>query len=143
LNHPNILSIHDTGAYDGTRYIVTELLEGDTLRERLAGGPLPVRKVDYALQICRGLAAAHDKGITHRDLKPENIYITRDGRVKILDFGLAKQETTAAGAAATATHNAPVDTSPGTVVGLRPAGDDYGGRLPRPTLPVSLTFPFP
>ena len=118
LNHPNILSIHDTGAYDGARYIVTELLEGDTLRERLAGGPLPVRKaVDYALQICRGLAAAHDKGITHRDLKPENIYITRDGRVKILDFGLAKQETTAAASAATATHNAPVDTSPGTVVG--------------------------
>ncbi|MGZ4813180.1 MAG: protein kinase domain-containing protein [Terriglobales bacterium] len=117
LNHPNILSIHDTGALDGTRYIVTELLEGETLRERLAGGPLPVRKaVEYALQICRGLAAAHEKGITHRDLKPENVYITRDGRVKILDFGLAKQETAAA-AAATAMHSAPVDTSPGTVVG--------------------------
>ena len=118
LNHPNILSIHDTGAYDGARYIVTELLEGDTLRERLAGGPLPVRKaVDYALQICRGLAAAHENGITHRDLKPENIYITRDGRVKILDFGLAKQEVAPAAAAATATLSARADTSPGTVVG--------------------------
>jgi eukaryotic-like serine/threonine-protein kinase len=117
LNHPNILSIHDTGAYDGTRYIVTELLEGETLRERLAGGPLPVRKaVDYALQICRGLAAAHEKGITHRDLKPENIYVTRDGRVKILDFGLAKQEAAPA-AVATASYNAPAATSPGTVVG--------------------------
>ncbi|MBZ5647989.1 MAG: protein kinase [Acidobacteriia bacterium] len=118
LNHPNILSIHDTGALDGTRYIVTELLEGDTLRERLASGALPVRKaVDYALQICRGLSAAHEKGITHRDIKPENIFITRDGRVKILDFGLAKQEGAAAAAAATVTHSRPVDTSPGTVMG--------------------------
>ena len=118
LNHPNILSIHDTGAFDGTRYIVTELLEGDTLRERLAGGPLPIRKaVDYALQICRGLSAAHEKGITHRDIKPENIFITRDGRVKILDFGLAKQESAVAAAAATATHARPLDTTPGTVMG--------------------------
>src|SRR6516225_6792013 len=91
LNHPNILSIHDTGGHDGTRYLVTEFLEGETLRQRLEGGALPVRKaVDYALQSCRGLAAAHEKGIAHRDLKPENIFITRDGRVKILDFGLAK-----------------------------------------------------
>ena len=118
LNHPNILSIHDTGAFDGTRYLVTELLEGDTLRERLASGPLPVRKaVDYALQICRGLSAAHEKGITHRDIKPENIFLTRDGRVKILDFGLAKQETAVSAAAATMTQSRPVDTSPGTVLG--------------------------
>ncbi len=118
LNHPNILSIHDTGSLDGTRYIVTELLEGDSLRERLASGALPVRKaVDYALQICRGLAAAHEKGITHRDLKPENIFVTRDGRVKILDFGLAKQGGPAAAAAATVTQSAAIESSPGTVVG--------------------------
>ncbi len=118
LNHPNILSIHDTGLLDGTRYLVTELLEGDTLRERLTSGPLPVRKaVDYALQICRGLAAAHEKGITHRDLKPENLFLTRDGRVKILDFGLAKLSAEAAAAAATITESGTVGSSPGTVVG--------------------------
>src|SRR5215472_14027777 len=91
LNHPNILAVFDVGSQDSAPYIVSELLEGETLRARLAGGPLPVRKaVDYALQIVRGLAAAHDHGIFHRDLKPENIFITRDGHVKILDFGLAK-----------------------------------------------------
>jgi eukaryotic-like serine/threonine-protein kinase len=91
LNHPNILAVYDIGTQDGTPYIVSELLEGETLRERLRGGPSPIRKaMDYAQQIARGLAAAHDKGIVHRDLKPENIFITHDGRVKILDFGLAK-----------------------------------------------------
>lgn len=91
LNHPNILAVHDIGQHDGTPYIVSELLEGETLREKLRGGPEPVRKaIEYAQQIARGLAAAHDKGIVHRDLKPENIFITRDGRAKILDFGLAK-----------------------------------------------------
>src|SRR5215471_5143306 len=91
LNHPNILAVHDIGQQDGSPYIVSELLDGETLRERLRGGALPVRKaIDYAQQIARGLAAAHDKGILHRDLKPENIFVTRDGRVKILDFGLAK-----------------------------------------------------
>lgn len=91
LNHPNILAVFDIGSQDNSPYIVSELLEGETLRLRLNGGPLPVRKaVDYALQIVRGLAAAHDHGIWHRDLKPENIFITRDGHVKILDFGLAK-----------------------------------------------------
>src|ERR1035438_6245309 len=91
LNHPNILAIHDFGEHAGSPYIVTELLEGETLRQRLGPGPLPVRKAsEYAEQIARGLAAAHDKGIVHRDLKPENIFVTRDGRVKILDFGLAK-----------------------------------------------------
>jgi eukaryotic-like serine/threonine-protein kinase len=91
LNHPNILGIHDIGTYQGTPYLVSELLEGETLREKLMSGALPVRRaVEYALGIACGLAAAHDKGIIHRDLKPENIFITRDGRVKILDFGLAK-----------------------------------------------------
>ena len=91
LNHPNILAVYDIGTHDECPYIVSELLEGQTLRERLRGGPLPIRKVvDYALQIARGLAAAHDRGIVHRDLKPDNIFITNDGRVKILDFGLAK-----------------------------------------------------
>jgi eukaryotic-like serine/threonine-protein kinase len=91
LNHPNILGIHDIGTYQGAPYLVSELLEGETLREKLMNGALPVRRaVEYALGIACGLAAAHDKGIIHRDLKPENIFITRDGRVKILDFGLAK-----------------------------------------------------
>src|SRR5712692_6834232 len=91
LNHPNILSVLDVGSHDGTLFVVGELLEGVTLHERLAGAALPQRKaIDYALQIAHGLAAAHAKGITHRDLKPENIFLTNDGRVKILDFGLAK-----------------------------------------------------
>ena len=91
LNHPNILAVHDFGEHDGSPYMITEFLEGETLRERLRPGALPVRKAtDYAEQVTRGLAAAHEKGIVHRDLKPENIFVTRDGRVKILDFGLAK-----------------------------------------------------
>lgn len=91
LNHPNILAVYDIGTQDNSPYIVSELLEGESLRERLRSGPLALRKaVDYALQVARGLAAAHDRGIVHRDLKPENIFITRDGRVKLLDFGLAK-----------------------------------------------------
>jgi eukaryotic-like serine/threonine-protein kinase len=91
LNHPNIVAIHDIGTSEGAPYVVMELLEGETLRQRIAEGPLPVRKViDYAIQIALGLAAAHDHGIVHRDLKPENIFITSDGRVKILDFGLAR-----------------------------------------------------
>ncbi|HLV85352.1 MAG TPA: protein kinase [Candidatus Sulfotelmatobacter sp.] len=92
LNHPNILSIYDIGEENGAPYVVSELLEGETLRERLRNGPLSsTRKaIDYAQQIARGLAAAHEKGIVHRDLKPENLFITNDGRAKILDFGLAK-----------------------------------------------------
>jgi serine/threonine protein kinase len=91
LNHPNILAVFDIGSQDNSPYIVSELLDGETLRTRLNSGTLPVRKaVEYALQISRGLAAAHDHRIFHRDLKPDNIFITRDGHVKILDFGLAK-----------------------------------------------------
>src|SRR5712692_5873713 len=91
LNHPNLTAVYDIGSHDGVPYVVSELLEGETLDARLASGPLPRRKViEYALQLARGLAAAHEKGIVHRDLKPENVFVTRDGRVKILDFGLAK-----------------------------------------------------
>jgi hypothetical protein len=91
LNHPNILVIYDVGSHDDSPYVVSELLEGETLRQRLQSNTLPVRKsVDYAIQIARGLAAAHAKGIIHRDIKPENLFLTKDGHVKILDFGIAK-----------------------------------------------------
>src|SRR5499433_2401029 len=91
LNHPNITAVYDIGSAEGAPYVVQELLEGETLRSVLAGGKLSQRKaVDYALQMAHGLAAAHDKGIVHRDLKPENLFVTKDGRVKILDFGLAR-----------------------------------------------------
>jgi Tol biopolymer transport system component len=116
LNHPNILSIFDIGTEDGAPYIVSELLEGETLRAKLAGGPFqPRRAIGHALQIAHGLAAAHEKGIAHRDLKPENIFVTADGRVKILDFGLAKL-TQPEGASASQT-NLPTATEPGVVLG--------------------------
>ncbi len=118
LNHPNITSVYELGAFEGSPYIVTELLEGETLRARLSGGALPVRKAtDYAIQVARGLAAAHEKGIVHRDLKPENLFVTNDGRVKILDFGLAKL-TQADGAAGPQTNLPTADgTEPGVVLG--------------------------
>jgi len=118
LNHPNILSIFDIGEDLGAPYIVSELLEGETLREKLRTGPIQIRKaVDYALQTARGLAAAHDKGIVHRDLKPENLFLTDDGHVKILDFGLAKltRPEDQSGAADAATVQA--ITEPGLVMG--------------------------
>jgi serine/threonine protein kinase len=104
LNHPNLLIVFDVGAQDGLHFLVSELLEGETLRERLNEGKIPQRKAaTYAIQIAHGLAAAHEKGFVHRDLKPENIFITKDGRAKILDFGLAKQEAPHQFADATAT----------------------------------------
>src|SRR4030095_11558432 len=91
LNHPNILSVYDIGSDDGQPYIVSELLEGQTLRAALARGPLrPATAIDWTNQICQALTAAHDRGVVHRDLKPENLIITHDGRVKVLDFGLEK-----------------------------------------------------
>jgi serine/threonine protein kinase len=118
LNHPNILSVLDVGSHDGSPYVVFELLAGETVADRLRGGPLPPRKaVEYAVQICDGLAAAHSRGIVHRDLKPSNLFITRDGHVKILDFGLAKLRPALDGgeaAASTATRTA---TQPGILFG--------------------------
>src|SRR4029453_1848949 len=91
LNHPNILAIYDVGTQQDLYYVVSELLEGDTLRDRLRNGPIPIRKtIDYAHPIGRGLAAAHPKGIRHRDLKPESLFITTNGLDKVLDFGLPK-----------------------------------------------------
>jgi len=114
-SHPNILSIFDFGSSDDMAYVVMELLDGHTLRTLLNDGPLPVRKaVDYAIQIAQGLGAAHDRGIIHRDLKPENLFVTRDGRVKILDFGLARQHVLVGADDATALAQ---QTEPGTVLG--------------------------
>lgn len=119
LNHPNILTIYDVGTHDGSPYVVSELLEGQTLRQRISGATLPQRKtIDYALKIAHGLAAAHEKGIVHRDLKPDNLFVTNDGRVKILDFGLAK--LLGAGDTQLSQTGIPtrrVDTDPGKVMG--------------------------
>jgi eukaryotic-like serine/threonine-protein kinase len=121
LNHPNLITIFDVGKADGKPYIVTELLDGDTLRGHLREGTsavrLPVRKaVDYGIQIANGLAAAHERGIVHRDLKPENLFVTKDGRVKILDFGVAKLRS-ADDTAFSDDDTMEQDTSPGTVIG--------------------------
>ena len=116
LSHPNILALHDAGTEDGTSFAVMELLEGETLRARIAQGPLTARRsIDTAVQIARGLAAAHAKGLVHRDLKPENVFLVADGQVKILDFGLAKTTSATSDADATATDAAVTD--PGTVLG--------------------------
>ncbi|HLN79854.1 MAG TPA: serine/threonine-protein kinase, partial [Thermoanaerobaculia bacterium] len=115
LSHPNLLGIYDFGTHDGVLYAVTELLSGETLRDRLTAGPIPRRKaLEYALQIARGLGAAHEHGVVHRDLKPENVFVTNDGRVKILDFGLAKPLLPETGVSGAATFGA---TEPGTVLG--------------------------
>src|SRR5690349_13982237 len=126
LNHPNILVIHHIETHDGAPYIVSELLEGETLRERMGGVALPQRKaLDYALQTAQGLAAAHEKGIVHRDLKPENLFVTTDGRIKILDFGLAKLTESRNGpenqtAASTKTRHTLPNTLLGTVGYMSP-----------------------
>ncbi len=118
LNHPNILAVHDTGSHEGAPYVVAELLEGETLRRKLSGSPLPARKaIDYAGQVARGLAAAHQKGIVHRDLKPENLFVTDDGRVKILDFGLAKLLVPETGGSSMTEAPTLVETGAGVVVG--------------------------
>jgi predicted Ser/Thr protein kinase len=120
LNHSNILAIHDVGQHDGTPFLVSELLEGESLRVILDRGALPQRKaIDYGVQIAQGLAAAHEKGIVHRDLKPENLFITKDGRIKILDFGLAKLATkeSEAGAAANNLTLTRAQTDAGVVMG--------------------------
>jgi eukaryotic-like serine/threonine-protein kinase len=114
LNHPNILAVYQMGSHEGVPYLVSELLEGKTLAEAIRRGPLPLRKtLDYGIQIAQGLAAAHERGIVHRDLKPDNLFVTKEGRVKILDFGLAKlpekKETSIA--------QAPTVTLPGVAMG--------------------------
>ena len=120
LNHPNITAVYDIGSGDGgAPYVVSELLEGETLRSRLAGSALPPRRaIDYAIQIAHGLAAAHEKGIVHRDLKPENLFVTKDGRVKILDFGLAKLTHSEEGSGEkTSRPTVTAGTEPGVVLG--------------------------
>ena len=117
LDHPNILVVHDVGAHEGNPYIVSELLEGTSLRERL-GAPLSTKAaVDIALQIAHGLAAAHEKGIVHRDLKPENIFVLKSGRTKILDFGVAKLTQPAANGASDTRATTAAATEPGVVLG--------------------------
>ena len=117
LNHPNIVTIHDVGTEDAAPFVVSELLEGETLRERMARGALPPhRAVELAIQIARGLAAAHAEGIVHRDVKPENLFVTRDGRLKILDFGLAKLRRPSKDVLASCSPTMPA-TEPGVILG--------------------------
>src|SRR2546421_2637297 len=118
LNHPNILAVYDVGTYDDAPYVVSELLEGETLGERLLTGPMAQRKaLDYASQVAHGLSAAHERKIVHRDLKPENLFITKNERVKILDFGLAKLLEPGAELPQTDIPTRKVKTEPGTVMG--------------------------
>ncbi len=119
LNHPNILAVYDVGVHDRAPYVVAELLDGETLRDLLDQRQPATRKsIDYAIQLAHGLAAAHDKGIVHRDIKPDNIFITKDERVKILDFGLAKLAQPSGGTVAqTDIATRKVHTDPGTVMG--------------------------
>src|SRR5215813_2625801 len=119
LNHPNVLAVYDVGVHERSPYVVSELLEGETLRDFLDQRRLPARKsIDYAIQLASGLAAAHEKGIIHRDIKPDNIFITKDERVKILDFGLAKlAQPTGDDGRQTEIATRKVRTDPGTVMG--------------------------
>ena len=118
LSYPNILAIHDFGKHEGTAYAVTELLEGETLREKLDAGPIALKQaVDYALQVVKGLSAAHEKGVVHRDLKPENLIVIRDGHLKILDFGLAKKVEAVAPGKETSAPTGSGHTEPGVVMG--------------------------
>jgi serine/threonine protein kinase len=118
LNHPNILAVYDVGMHNNSPYIVSELLEGEELREQLNDGSLPQRKaLDFAQQIAQGLAVAHERGITHRDLKPENLFVTNDGRVKILDFGLAKLRPLRNESVSSEIDTRKQITDPGTVMG--------------------------
>jgi eukaryotic-like serine/threonine-protein kinase len=118
LSHPNILAIFDFGTHEGKTYTVMELLEGETLRGKLDAGPITQKRaVDYALQIAKGLSAAHEKGIVHRDLKPENLFVTRDSHLKILDFGLAKKVEAVAPGKETSAPTGSGHTVPGTVMG--------------------------
>ena len=128
ISDPNILAVFDVGAANGMPYVVSELLEGETLGARLRRAPLTVREsVEYAIQIAQGLCAAHDKGIVHRDLKPDNVFLTKQGRVKLLDFGLAKllhdpREDEAAAAAASASSDSNVMGTPGYIAPERLEG---------------------
>jgi serine/threonine protein kinase len=118
LNHPNILAVHDIGREGDLYFIVSELLEGQTLRDLVRESALPVRKaIDYAAQVARGLAAAHERGIIHRDITPENLILTSDGRVKILDLGLAKVQPSTLAADASGTATVALTSVPGTVLG--------------------------
>ncbi len=118
LSHPNILAIHDFGTHEGMAYAVMELLEGETLRGKLDAGPIAQKQaVDYALQVAKGLSAAHEKGIVHRDLKPENLFVSKDGHVKILDFGLAKKVEAVAAEEQTSAPTGSGHTEGGTVMG--------------------------
>jgi len=118
LNHPNITAVYDIGQHDNAPYVVQELLQGETLRVELSAGRFSPRKaIDYSLQITQGLAAAHEKGIVHRDLKPENLFVTKEGRVKILDFGLAKLTQVGQSGASTNLPTVTPGTEPGVVMG--------------------------
>src|SRR5450432_249011 len=118
LSHPNILSIFDFGTHEGTAYVVMELLEGETLGAKLDTGPIQQKQaVDYALQVAKGLSAAHEKGIVHRDLKPANLFVSKDGHVKILDFGLAKKVESVSPQEQTSAPTGSGHTEAGTVMG--------------------------
>ena len=138
INHPNILALHDIGTADGIAHAVMELLEGETLRKRLDSGPVPPRKaLEWAGQLARGLAAAHDRGIVHRDLKPENVFLTHDGRLKILDFGVARRHELAPDV----DSNLTTVTQPGVFIGT-PAYASPEQVLGEPATPRSDLFAF-